>query len=190
MSNDFTRMADRIQRLPSRIKSLVDMEIGRAMEATKRDVQRNILAQNNRASGALLQSVDHHDADDLTLGPSTALKTDGYTSHVVRAGGMDAPHAPFIEYGTGTRQGGTPNSGTRFKAPSAPPTDEIATWMMQKGAQPREYNTIYGAATAIAEDIQRWGNRPHPFARPAWTENRAKFSSAHQTGVHTAVKRL
>lgn len=189
MSNDFTEMAQRVQRLPSRIKQLVDMELATEMAKTKVTVQRNILAQNNRASGALLQSIDHLDGE--TISGTATVKTDGYSSHVVRAGGGEAPHAPFVEYGTGIRQGtGTPNEGAQFPAPSAPPTDSIVTWMTQKGVEPREYDTIYGAAAAIAEDIARFGTKPHPYMRPAWTEHRANYSAAHARGVHKAIQRL
>lgn len=166
------------------------MEIGTEMAQTKATVQRNILANNNRASGALLQSVDHFD-NSATISGTASIKTDGYSTHIVRAGGVDAPHAPFVEYGTGLRQGsGAPNEGTQFPAPSVPPTDSIATWMIQKGVTPREYDTIYGAAAAIAEDIARFGNRAHPYMRPAWKEHRADYSVAHTRGVHTAVQRL
>lgn len=190
MSNDLTEMAKRVERLPSHIKQFVDMELATAMAETKVAVQRNILAQNNRATGALLQSIDHLDDTD-TISGTASLKTDGYSSHVVRAGGVDAPHAPFVEYGTGLRQGsGAPNEGTQFKAPSTPPTDSIVTWMIEKGVEPREYDTIYGAATAIAEDIARFGNRAHPYMRPAWKERRADYSAAHARGVHTALRRL
>lgn len=189
MSNDFTRMAKRIQQLPASIRSLVDMELGKEMRKTKLAVQRELLKGNNHSSGALLQSIEHKDSSAEVSGVPS-IKVDGYATHMVRAGGVQAPYAPYVEYGTGLRQGPvTPNEGTQFPAPSDPPITSIKQWMMKKGVIP-ETGDLEQSAILIAQDITNWGNHAHPYMRPAWKKNRPNYTSAHARGVNKALRRL
>lgn len=185
MANDFTRMADRVAQLPTAIEQNVDSEMGEVMGSMAKSAQANLTGTNSVATGTLLTRTRHLD-DTAPL--DLANVTTGYSTHVVRAG---TPYAAYHEYGTGLRQGrGTPIGGTQFPAPSNPPVQEILDWMLEKGVMPREYDSMYGAAEAIARDIAAYGTKPHPFMRPAWEEHRQQLSVAHAAGVRRALKRL
>lgn len=181
MGNDFTEMARKVSELPSAIEQSVDSELGDVMSDTARAAKRNLTANNSVAKGTLRRHTRH-------LPNAPLVDVNGYATHVVRA---MAPYAAYVEYGTGLRQGsGSPISGAQFKAPSNPPVQQIRMWMIEKGIAPREYDTVYGAAIAIAEDIADYGTRAHPFMRPAWKENRRALSLAHSRGVKRALRRL
>ncbi|MDB9247453.1 hypothetical protein PN419_00330 [Halorubrum ezzemoulense] len=186
MSNDFTRMAKRIRQLPTWIEELVDAEIGDVFDSMARAARRKLIQEGSVTSDPELLTSIHH-----VSGASNVRGKTGYATHVVRA---DAPHAAFVEYGTGVRQRGSPVRGERFKSPSVPPTGAILEWMEQKGVTPRMSveggDDMLFAAQQIAETVARYGQQPHPYMRPAWHRHRAQISRAHARGVRRALKRL
>lgn len=187
MSNDFTEMAQKIRRLPRLIKRFVTMNVDDVFEKMARDAQRNVYRNDSVATNTLAGSIESMD------GPSnvTQRARGGYETHVVRA---DAPYAAFVEYGTGLRQRGRPSPGGNFDSPSAPPVTPILEWMVEKGITSRTQSDVLpdrvAAAQAIAESIARFGQRPHPYMRPAFAENRMNISRAHRDGVRKALRSL
>jgi len=101
------------------------------------------------------------------------------TAHHSRSVRVEKGYAPFVEYGTGSMQKGGP---LKFPAPDPrPPLGPIKQWLIRKGESTprdptlREFGEIHinqqesldNLARAIADQIGTYGNRPHPFARPA-----------------------
>jgi len=101
------------------------------------------------------------------------------TAHHSRSVRIRKRYAPFVEYGTGSMQDGGP---LKFPAPDPrPPLGPIKQWLIRKGdAIPRDPNlrsfgeinidqqaSLDNLSRAIADQIGTYGNRPHPFARPA-----------------------
>lgn len=184
---DFRRMAQRIRRLPTLIETHVDAEIGMVMRAMAQSARQFIVQQRAIATGNLAANTRHHNV--RTSSVSVPFST-GYATHIVRA---DAPHAPYIEYGTGVMQRGSPRHGERFKSPSVAPTQSIFNWIQTKGITARnpEYeDSDYALAEAIAESIQRFGTRPQPFMRPAWHQHEQQLYRAHDRGVRKALRQM
>lgn len=194
MTNQFTRAAKRVRKLERDIKTGVDAQIGTVMKRMEQDAQRNVLDDNTFMRGTLVKSISHHNVrtSEMTIGGLRSRREPAYAQHIVRA---DAPHAPYVEYGTGVRQRGGPNSNSvQFKSPSMAPTSAIYEWMQLKGVRPRVEveggDSQLFAAHRIAERIKRLGSRAHPFMRPAWHANRASLSNAHARGVQKALRRF
>lgn len=184
MTNDFTRMAKRVEKLQTYIKTFVDVEIGRVMDRMATTARRNLMANNSVVTGTLASQTRHRNAQTEVV---DALPSTGYATHLVRA---DAPHAPYVEYGTGVYQSGSPTGGGNFRSPSVPPISAIHRWVRQKGIQPRVYDDQFELARNIAETIATYGSRPHPYMRPAWHQHRQGLSRGHRRGVRKALRRM
>jgi len=192
---DFHQAAKKVRRLPTYIKQAVNTNIESVMRAVKITARRNLFTGGNRqvVSGTLAQSITHDDLLGDVVTADIDVVDESYSAHATR---VTAPHGPYVEYGTGTRQRGSPQ-GRQFKSPSTPPFNEILTWIQLKGIEARseKYRDSDGGtneialAEAIAESIETFGNRPHPYLRPAWREHRQSFSTAHRNGVRTALRR-
>ncbi len=177
--------AKSVARLRDRIESRVDEALRVVMQLMASAASRNVAVNGSIYRSTLVNSIYYRDA---LYGESGVDGFDGdvYSAHAVIA---EAPYAPYVEYGTGRRQGSaSPESGRRFKSPSSPPTSEIVEWMLVKGVSPRQYDTVYGAAAAIAESIALHGNRPHPFMRPAYHEHKHALQAAHKYAVRRAIR--
>jgi hypothetical protein len=134
-------------------------------------VRRRLVSNDNVVSGELLRSIKHRELD----------RPEHFTTHAVRA---EDAKARFVEYGTGFRGKGP------YKSPGAkPPVENILEWIVKKGIQPYAYDTQYALADAIAETIQAYGTKPHPFMKPSWREHKHNFSSRGSLAVSKAVRR-
>lgn len=195
VKNDFTDMAKRIARLIPKIRRYVDMNIEGVMRQAANFARQNISANNSLVTFALRQSTKHHDAlsADFNVTKTSRFSQQTYSKHVTRAG---LPYAQFIEYGTGARQRGRPEPAGNFRAPSNPPVNAIHNWMLAKPVTARldvdDGDDRFAAAQRIAARIARYGQRPHPFMRPAWHEVGGvnTFQLAHRNGVRRALRHL
>lgn len=142
------------------------------MDDTKDEAKQNLRDNDSVVNRSLISSI--------YLLADTPLEAK-HTRQVI----VDAPHAPYVEYGTGQRQ----EAGkVRFKAPDpGPPIGKIKQWMIAKGLYtlsapnllwteisgpaPRANKSVEERlddwAHVIADSIAEHGNRPHPYARPA-----------------------
>lgn len=174
MANDFTRMAKRVKKLPSRMEEALDEEIGNEMEEMALTAI-EIHTSRSRATGTLSMRI--RAKRDPTQAHSPSLLT-----HVVVA---EEDYAKFVEYGTGFRGEG------RFKAPSSrPPIENILKWIVAAGIQPYAFDSRYELAFAIADVIEAYGTRPAPFMRPAWTQHRPQLSHRGRRAIKKSVRRL
>ena len=192
---DLRQAAADVQRLAENIEHFVNINIRQVMDrvssATRQNVARGPSPYQQIVTGTLRQSVETRRASELSL-DDVELGDDTYASWATHIG---APHAAYVEYGTGARQSGSPN-GQRFRAPSVPPTMSILRWVRLKGVQPR--SPVYinddgttdelGLAHAIAQSIAQHGSHAHPYARPAWHENREDIKRSHKQGVKRALR--
>lgn len=195
MANDFTRAAKQVDQLGEAIERSVDDEIGDVMDDITDAARRNLVTGSSRqvVTGTLQSSIEHNTFGKSGVAIGDVVDPDAYSAHETRAA---APHAPYVEYGTGTSQRGTPLSGRTFKSPGTPPTGHIHEWIEDKGVRPKNPKFVnpdgstntYALARAIAEHIWKYGNKAHPFMRPAWTTHRASLSSAHRRGVRQALR--
>ncbi len=168
---DFGRVARKISKLPDKLENSLDSEIESETKLMSSTANRNLVQNRSVATGELLGKTRHTELQ----------RPEHFTTHAVRA---HDPKARFVEYGTGYRGEG------RFKSPGAkPPVDNILEWIVEKGIQPYAYDTQYALADAIAETIQAYGTRPHPFMRPAWREHKHNFSSRGSHAISKAVRR-
>jgi len=155
--------------LDDNIEEGLEDGMGQTKDDTKQNIRQNDSIANAKSGNGMLNSV--------TLDRDTIP-----TFHHSASVRVNKRHAPFVEYGTGSNQRGGP---LKFPAPSPrPPLGPIKQWMLLKGitrGQPykglRKINPKTGErdqqteltwlARAIADQIGKYGNRPHPFARPA-----------------------
>lgn len=189
---DLRDAAQSVRQLSTAIEQTVDREIETVMQRTAAAARQHLATGSDRqvATGTLINVTKHTDEG---LESITNLFDDTYVSHAVESA---APHAKYVEYGTGIRQRGGPQ-GIKFKSPSAPPTNEIYEWIETKGItadnpnlrNPDGSTNKVALAEAIAESIATYGSQPHPFLRPAWKENRQGLSRAHKRGVRKALRR-
>ena len=193
---ELSQMAKRIRALPKHIKRNVDSNMGDLMDMIETQARANVAAQDSVVAGTLQGSINHRDAAALDTTVGSQFRGRTYSNRVVRT---EAPHAPYVEYGTGMRQKGRPHPAGNFRAPSVPPTGAIAEWMRKKPVEPRT-TTFYDddeaerrhVAQLIAETIAAYGQRPHPYMRPAWESvgGRQAFRRGHRFGVRKSLKQL
>lgn len=188
MTNDFTRMAKRIRRLPKLIRQAVNTNIESVMREAATLARAELRKSGSVATRKLLVSTDYKRGANLTSVARSGVRGRTYGTHVVRA---DAPYAPFVEYGTGSRQVGSPD-GQQFRSPSVPPTGAIYSWLVVKGETPRGDYDLLEAARRIAVSVSQHGQRPHPFMRPAWNEvgGVTRIQREHSSGVRSALRRM
>lgn len=119
-----------------------------------------------------------------------------------------APHAALIEFGTGARTemsfAGSVQTAPSESVPPGYPfeTPDIAEgtaafsmfvshlgdWMERKGIEPRKYDSIRAAATAIAKTIIDVGQYAHPFLRPAWFKHEIRLMRDVKRAVRRAAR--
>lgn len=188
MSNDFTEMARRVERLPSYIRQAVNVNIESVMRQAATRARTELRENDSVVTGELVSNTEYTRGNEVSSHAVSQVSGGTYGTHIVRSG---APHSPFVEYGTGIRQRTRPQ-GQSFRAPSVPPTGEIYEWMIEKGVTPRAGNTMLEAAELIAQSIAAYGQSPHPFMRPAWhgVGGRQRLKRSHARAVRTALRRL
>jgi hypothetical protein len=139
----------------------------------KREVQRN-------------DSIAH---GNLIAGLETASLTDELPSGEVGATLISTmPYSGFVEYGTGSYNTSV-DPFTSYKSPDPkPPVGPIHQWVIRKGLTP-DARIEFGPdddvrperihiteqrklAQRIAATIGKYGNKPHPFMRPAYRRKR------------------
>jgi hypothetical protein len=186
-----TNLAKKVERFSDTLDEAAERGVGSGMATTKREAKRNVRRNDSDVSGTLRDSIVLDDDGVTDLRDSLRVAAHARVSIL-------AKYAPFVEYGTGTRQdvGGTALVGQFarvFKSPDpAPPFGRILQWIIRKGisandpelrrtnrtqnetfTEPVTGETIESTAEqrrlafAIRNSIANYGNRPHPFARPA-----------------------
>jgi len=176
MSNDLTRMAKRVKKLPKQLRLRLDHDIEKEMETIARLARANLVSFNTVASGQLGSQTRHMDYSNVSREGSV-----GFASHAAVA---NTDYARFVEYGTGFQ------SQKNYPSPSGPPIGAIEEWIAIKGITPIVYETRSELAEAIAWTIARFGQRPRPFMRPAWKQRRQHLSVAHRRAVRRSLRRL
>lgn len=160
------KLAAKVEDFADDLDDNIDEGLQDGMENTEFETTTNIRENDSVVNRGLISSVNLY-RDTI---PSA------HKSASVR---IEAGHAPFVEYGTGSMQQGGP---LKFKAPDPrPPLGPIKQWLIRKGDSiPRDPNlrefgeinidqqqSLTNLAKAIADQIGKYGNRPHPYARPA-----------------------
>lgn len=146
----------------------------KAMEEALDDVADQIL---ERARDLLeIQGV----FDEGTLSKSGDVVKEGKLSRRIQ---FTAAHAPYIEFGRG------PNLGM-------PPLEPIKEWLRRKSIQPTainprtnklKYKNQDQLAWAIAKYIQKHGQDPKPFLRPAYDEISPKLKQTIDANVRKVI---
>ena len=173
--NDLTRMAKRVKRLPKKLRRHLDTNIEREMEMMARTARANLVSSRTMASTRLAAQTRH-------VNYTEQGRFAGFATHAVSA---QTSYARFVEYGTGYY------SERGYKEPDpVPPLSNILEWIVQKGITPYAYDSIYELAQAIQWTIGMFGNRAHPFMRPAWQQHRGGLTLAHRRGVRRALRSL
>lgn len=173
----------------------------RKVERTKRNLEtrpdaeaQDILRDVRRAAK---RQIYRHDAVASTeLFRSFALTAEPHGNGTTHRLANTAPHALYVEFGTG--QQWQPNPYTdRFSAPPMSPhlVREIKTWIIQKPTF-TPYNGVDAAAVGIALAIS--GNLPdhpsgtpaQPYMRPAWfREGEKRATRRMKKAVKRSVRR-
>jgi HK97 gp10 family phage protein len=172
MANDFTRLAKKLEDLPRKMRKGLDDAVETEMEATA-NTARSILALNRSiATGNLESSIRPR---------RVPHKGTGFATHAASA---MTRYAKFVENGTGFR------GRSQYKAPTNVPVNEIFAWIVEKGIQPYAYDSQYELAVAIANVIENYGTRAHPFMGPAWKRHKPEIVRESSAAISTAVRRL
>jgi len=163
------KLASKVEDFADDLGDNIEDGLEEGMKQTESDTKTNIRNNDSVVNRGLISSV--------TLDNDTIS-----TSRFSRSVRINAGHGPFVEYGTGSMQKGGP---LNFPAPSPrPPLGPIKQWLIRKGIQrggpytglrridPETNERDQSAeltflAQAIADQIGKYGNRAHPFARPA-----------------------
>ena len=173
-----TEFSDAAERLED-LKDDIDEEVNEAAENVMQDIAdtatRKAPVANTPGEVNLATSIDY--VGDKTAG-----------QHYVVA---KAPHAAYVEYGTGASQDGSPMTGGRYKSPSVAPYNAILEWMNSKPVQPEESGiaAVQRSAWLIATKIREQGSDPHPFMRPAWKQNYHQFRTRGRLRLRKAVEK-
>lgn len=190
---DFHDAAKDVEQLSERIEMDVDRNMYEGMAGVAGTAQTELEREGSVSTNTLLDSIEHN--SQLSSSTISAMErvADAYSSHEVIA---TAPYAAYVEYGTGSKQRGAPESGRRFKSPSVPPYHQIKAWVERENITARsdKYKTngttdTERLAGAIADEIAQYGTAPHPYMRPAWQVYERQLKQGHKDGVHLALRR-
>lgn len=123
---------------------------------------------------------------------SLDVEVDGETTLRLTAGGPEAPHAPFVEFGTGAyfrNRWGV--AIPRFDAPtfSEKLVSEIETWVETKPVIPKYYSREQ-LPKAIAMSISDLGTSANPFLRTSWTTTKPEVKRQIRVGIKRQLRRL
>jgi len=193
-------LAEKVSRFEDDLDASITSGLADGMGETKSDTERNIEANDSDVSGALKDSVSLD--RDAPLDAHHAMQ-------VI----IDAEYAPYVEYGTGSFNTAS-DPLKQFKAPDDPPYGRIRQWIIRKGitadnpelqssnlVQDETFvdsegneTTIYAEqkqlAWAIMSSIEAFGNRPHPFARPAARSGFDATTDAVSNEMKAALRRF
>lgn len=172
------------------LRNQLRRRVARAMRVLEADA-RTYIKQDADWRGHLARSLSmdvERDADGVTI--------------VVSAGGAEAPYAPFVEFGTGSRTerttdaapssnllvGGMKPPGYPYKSPDMSPgmVANIIEWVRTKSiTSPNENAEQLGFR--IASVIANRGTYAHPFMRPAWFHNELRVRQAARNAIRRAT---
>lgn len=163
------QLAAKVEDFADDLGESVEESVETGMDVTSAYTRKNLRENDSVVNRGLITSID---TDDGTV--------EGFRHSASTT--IDAPYAPYVEYGTGSMQSG---GDRQFKAPDPrPPLGPIKQWLIRKGnTEPQKYKglreinpitaerdqqaELTNFAQAIADQIGTYGNRPHPYARPA-----------------------
>jgi len=176
--NDFRDAARKIRRhaaddLETALKAKLDV----GMSDTEDAVERNIEAMDAEATGQMKErtTFERFGRQRPTFFYTTAVR-------------VKTDYAKYVDLGTGFR--GTSYNAHAYPSPSStPPIENILEWIIAKNIQPREFNSRYGLAVAIAKAIEITGQRPKPFFREAIFETKPRIESEMEDAGSIAGRR-
>jgi len=187
-------LARRVEDLRDDLEDGIEDAVDDGLDTTKQGAKANIIAGDTYASGALKTSITRTDSD-----PSA--------DYIVRS---DLPYAKYIEYGTGVYA----DPEHPYKSPDPkPPYGQIRQWVIRKGLTASDTNIGVDARRNLVQDIEKegepdqiaeqkaitfrimqiigkYGNRPHPFMRPAWRIGKPRLLNSARANVSRAVRRF
>jgi HK97 gp10 family phage protein len=193
--------------MPSNIGSVIN-DIDDVQDDLRRYLRRHV-ARAMRLLQADARTYIERDADwkgTLASSLSMDVERDGAGARiVVSAGGQQAPHAPFVEFGTGSRteqtSGKAPSSGIiyepasypadfPYKSPSMSPgmVANIISWVETKPIAPGSDISDEELGFRIASAIANKGTYAHPFMRPAWFHNELRVRQSAQNALRKATR--
>jgi HK97 gp10 family phage protein len=187
------QLARRIEDLSDDIGDGLDDAVEDGLDTTKRAAKANIVLNDSDVHGDLRKSIVRADHDPRA-------------DYIVRS---DLPRAKFLEYGTGVYA----DPEHPYKSPSPkPPHGPIRQWVIRKGLTADSVDLDVGARSNLVEDIEvggdtlyseqaeiawriqhilgKYGNRPHPFMRPAWRTGKPHLLGAARANLSRAVRRF
>lgn len=187
MVETFRGMAERVEDFRDEIEDEMEAATREGTEVLKKEVEKNIRAEESVArgeAGGLLSDVRE---DPLRLGNRTRSDT------IIRRGVSVPEWAKYLEYGTGSRGKEDTLSGhIQYSNASPPPLGEIEEWVFAKNVQPVEYDSQYELAKAIQVSIGAEGTYPHPFLRPSWRGELGKqnIQNLNEVAFRRAVRHI
>lgn len=180
------RLASKVDDFKDDLEDNIERGLGGGMRSTTDKTKENIKDNDSNVHGNLLDSVEFNRG-----------VVDGYLFSAQTE--IGAKHAPFVEYGTGSHQDPLPSwAKTSFKAPDPrPPIGKIRQWIIRKGISPHPTNRTADLiadqeqlAWMLASSIGTYGNRPHPYARPAAREGFDETVDKVTAGMLEAIRRF
>lgn len=180
MSRDVSRLKTKIRRFEKDVDRKVNDAVEESLNATKREMEREIVSSGALWKGDLARSLDVESS-----------RAEGH--YRLFTNPLIAPHAAFVEFGTGI-EGRISDPFTdiqelRFEAPSFGPNliENIQVWVDTKPVIPRGDYSREELAFAIAWSISRIGTEANPFFRPAWLKFEPILKASVEEAISSAV---
>lgn len=178
---EFADLAQKLETLPERAEEAAREEVKDGLESVESRAKRNLDQNGTWWQGDIAQS--------MTVEPYSDGLHQGYSLTV------DAHHARYVEFGTGsyfgTSQYPIPSDVSPYDAPGGV-TDEmvenIEEWVNTKPVVPRHYETQSELAQAIAHTIAELGTHAQPYHRPAWYGYRERLIQNIRSAVNDEVE--
>jgi HK97 gp10 family phage protein len=189
-----SELARRVEDLRDDLEDGIEEAVDNGLDTTKEAAKANLIANNSVVHGALKSSITRADSDPRA-------------DYIVRS---DLPRAKYLEYGTGVYA----DPEHPYKSPDPmPPYGPIRQWVIRKGLTASNTNIGVDARRNLVQDIERggepdqiaeqkaiafriqqiigkYGNRPHPFMRPAWRAGKPRIMNQARVNVKRAVRRF
>jgi len=176
-------VASQVTDLADDLDDGIESAVDDGMDDTARQVQTNIKANDSVATGRLYLNAE---SERVTHSPKTVVARRISVPGVYK----------FVEYGTGLF------SEKGYDSPDGPSPrmlENLQDWIEDKGITGDYYDeqrTDDGdpspLAWAIASSIVEFGNRSHPFLRPAWygsLHGRRHVKSEVESAINKAIRR-
>lgn len=176
MVNGLRSLEKKLEGMKDDIEDEVDDAVERSLDATEREAKRNLVEQDAVASTATYRGFQQR---KTTVGANGRR---GFRRTLTNV----APHAKFVERGTGDKG--------FYRAPSMSTSlvNAIRVWINQKPSfrrlgRPDDEAAFWIARSIAGEGDGPSGTAPQPFMRPAWQRGERVLKHNVQVAVTRAV---